>query len=49
MSEGLWTITDVADWFGVNETTIFQWMKTEHMPASCVDNEWKFSEAALEN
>jgi PTS system nitrogen regulatory IIA component len=40
-------IREVADRMGVSEDTVFHWVEREHLPASRVDGQFRFSPAAV--
>ena len=41
-------VEDVAERFGVNVTTVYRLVKRGRLPAFKVGNQWRFSEARLE-
>ena len=42
------TVEEVAKQFGVNVTTVYRLVKRGKLPAFKVGNQWRFSEARLE-
>lgn len=42
------TVEEVAQRFGVNVTTVYRLVKRGKLPAFKVGNQWRFSEARLE-
>ncbi len=42
------TVEEVAKRFGVNVTTVYRLVKRGRLPAFKVGNQWRFSEARLE-
>lgn len=40
--EKLWTVADVADYFGVSERTVRNWQRTLRLPLLCIGGTIRF-------